>query len=321
MRLNLEKQIAGETTIEKLPENILLDILRYLSMKDRCRSRRVCKNWSRVLSDNSLWRHVDLLEYRLELRTMWKIVRTHFSPCLLTMKIRGHVLAGDHKSWRAPLSDAMLKNLAARCPNLQLLHLHDCGTSNISFASLPPSITCLKIVSSFWQPRWMKDKQKHLAKLEHLTLKSVQVDAYDLEDIAFWKSLKCLSLMGCYRLGTSGVKTIADHLTELELLNLSGTHIDDLAVHHIAACLTKLKELSLAKCPSVSNGALATIAEGLPVLNKLDISYCPRITMIGLESLFISKLSVLIVERLKRLSETEIQTLKSGFPEDFILIA
>ncbi|CAG5117234.1 unnamed protein product [Candidula unifasciata] len=320
--MNLENQIAGETTIEKLPDNILLEILRYLSLKDRCRSRRVCKNWNRILSDNSLWRHVDLLEYRLDLRTMWKIVRTHFSPCLSSIKIRGYTRADGRKKRKASLSDPMLKELAARCPNLQLLHLHDCRTNNISFACLPPSITCLQMVSSIWQPRWMKDKQNHLKKLEHLTLdNSVRVDAFDLEDIAFWKNLKRLSLMGCYRVGTSGVKTISDNLTELELLNLSGTHIDDLAVHHIAHHLKKLKQLYLARCISISNGALATIAEGLPLLKKLDISYCRYITMVGLESLFGIKLSVLIIGGMDRLSEEDIQTLKRGFPEHFILKA
>ncbi|CAG5117236.1 unnamed protein product [Candidula unifasciata] len=299
----------------------MLEILRYLPIDNRCRVRRVCKTWNRIVSDNSLWRHVDLLEYRLDLRTMWKFVRTHFSPCLLTMKIQGYAQAGNHKRWRALLSDSMLKELAACCPNLWLLHLHDCRTNNLSFESLPPSITCLKIVSTIWRPRWIKDKQKHLAKLEHLTLdKSVRVDAYDLEDIAFWKNLKRLSLMGCSRIGKTHVETFAYNFTELELLNLSGTNINHSALHDIAHYLKKLKELYLAGIQSVNDEIVACIAEGLPVLNKLDLSYCEFVSLEGLESLCDSRLAVLIFKHFPALSEKDVQGFRTSFPANFILI-
>ncbi|CAG5117233.1 unnamed protein product [Candidula unifasciata] len=291
----LESQIA-KTTIEKLPENIMLQIMQYLPMKDRCRVRRVNKTWNRIIFDQSLWRHVDLLDYYLPLKTLWKIFRIYLSPCLLTLKMQGIVYAENSTREKSSLSEALLQELSARCPKLRLLHVQKCKISSISFEWLPSSITCLEMVDAFWQPRWMKDKQKHLPKLEHLTLdNSEMVSDCDLEDVAVWKDLKLLSLKGCERVGTAGVITISKHLSELEFLNISSTDIREVAVHYIAQHLKKLKELILARCTSVTDRAVAIIAAGLPVLNKLDISFCEFVTMRGLEPLFVNKQAVLIL--------------------------
>ena len=50
---------------------------------------RVCTRFRRITCDNSLWRHVDLLPYRLNVGKTWKVMRSHLSDCLLTFKIRG----------------------------------------------------------------------------------------------------------------------------------------------------------------------------------------------------------------------------------------
>ena len=50
---------------------------------------RVCRRWRRIVLDKSLWHHVDLLPYQLDLRKMWKLVRAHLSDRLQTLRIRG----------------------------------------------------------------------------------------------------------------------------------------------------------------------------------------------------------------------------------------
>ncbi|CAG5133112.1 unnamed protein product, partial [Candidula unifasciata] len=260
----------------------------------------VCKKWNQILSDNSLWRHVDLTEYRLDLKAIWKLVRYHLSPSLLTLKIQCYAYADSNSKGRALVSKALLRELSTRCPNLRLLHLNECKMNSIPFKYLPPSTTCLDMVCSRWKSRWMKDKQMHLPNLQQLSLVlSGQMNDFDIGDIA----------------------TFAKHLTELEVLNLILLKIDDSAVQYIALHLKKLQKLRFVHCHSITDRAVISIAEGLPALNMLDISYCPRITMRGLKSLFVCKLSVLIVGREYSLSEKKKQILKTGFPENFVLIA
>uniref|UniRef100_A0A3Q3N791 F-box and leucine rich repeat protein 12 n=1 Tax=Mastacembelus armatus TaxID=205130 RepID=A0A3Q3N791_9TELE len=53
--------------LDYLPENILIDVLSYLSVRELVRAGRVCKRWKRLVKDQRLWRLVDL--------TAWKGVR------------------------------------------------------------------------------------------------------------------------------------------------------------------------------------------------------------------------------------------------------
>ncbi|BFZ17163.1 hypothetical protein BsWGS_20202 [Bradybaena similaris] len=309
-----QSQVTGEATINKLPEHILLDILSFLSIRDRCRSRRVCSKWKQILSDDFLWRHVDLLEFPISLQTLWRLVRAHFSPRMSTLKIRGYDHLGGFNKGKESISEAVLKRIAARCPNLQVLHLMDCDTKTISFESLPTSIVGLEMVHCLWKPGWMTDKQNHLPKLEHLSLdRSVLVQASDMEDICVWRNLKYLSISTFLYEGNSCVTTIATNLKELEYLNICGTDIDDDAVYHIAQHLKKLKYLCLGECFSVTDNGVAQIATGLPLLNKLDISHCCHVTMRGLETLFGGSIRELVVVGLTDLSEKEKKELKKCF--------
>ncbi|BFZ16337.1 hypothetical protein BsWGS_19376 [Bradybaena similaris] len=308
-----ENNITGEATINELPENILLQIMSYLTMKDRCRLRRVCQKWNQIMNYDSLWRHVDLLEFPIGLKTLWRLVRTRFSPRMSVLKLRGYdPLDGDHKRKKS-LSDAVLKKIAACCPNLQVLHLKNCRTETIKFESLPTSIVCLEIVDCYLVPGWMADKQKHLPKLEHLNLDySDCFDDVDMCYICDWSNLKYLSMINDF-VGNEGVITIANNLCELEYLNICWTDIDDDAVYHITQHLKKLRQLCLAECCRVTDKGIVEIATGLPMLDRLDISHCCLVTMRGLETLFDGSIRELIAVGLTELSNKDKRALKRSF--------
>ncbi|KAI8786538.1 F-box/LRR-repeat protein 12-like isoform X1 [Biomphalaria glabrata] len=276
----------NDLSVIHLPENIVLQILGYLSVKDRCIAGRVCKQWRRIVKDNSLWRHVNLLEYRLDLPKMWKVFRAHFSPCLLTFRIKGFAHSDSIKRKKPSLSDAMLKELSIRCPNLTLLELHDCNTDNLTFESLPTTLTSLLITYSTWQPRWLKGHHGHLTKLESLDLsKSVRVDNLDIEDIAKLTNLKELSLSGCYRIDGSNFELIAKNLVRLDKLNISYTGVDELAIHHISRHMKCLQELYISHCPNINDSSLTLVATGLSKLRIIDVTHCEEVTITGLETL------------------------------------
>jgi len=268
-----------------LPDALLLHVLSYLPVKERCCSGRVCRRWRNIVADNSLWRHVDLLSYHLDLNRMWKILRAHFSSCLKTMKIRGFAHTGTtRKRKKSSISDSMLKELSNRCPNLTVLHLQDCKTENISVENIPSTVKELSISKSSWKPRWLKDQQKYLTNINSLILtRTVRIDRFDLQDIAQITELRKLDLSGCYRIKDDDIEVVAKYLVKLEILNLSFTHIDDLGVHHIARNLKNLKELYLRSC-DLSDGMLANLII-CPHLKVLDISDNERLTSEGIKSL------------------------------------
>ncbi|XP_018549258.1 uncharacterized protein LOC108895077 isoform X2 [Lates calcarifer] len=56
--------------LDYFPENILIDVLSFLSVRELVRAGRVCKRWKRLVKDQRLWRVVDLTAWKgvLELR-------------------------------------------------------------------------------------------------------------------------------------------------------------------------------------------------------------------------------------------------------------
>ncbi|XP_060083889.1 F-box/LRR-repeat protein 12-like [Ylistrum balloti] len=302
-----------DVNIKHLPENILLEILSYLSVKDLCRAGRVCRAWRRVVRDNTLWRHVDLLPYRLNLQKMWKVIRAHFSECLLTMKVRGFVESAGPKQKKPSLSDAMLLDLRERCPNIRDLHLHMCNTDNISANNLPRSLTRLVLHGCSWQPRWLKGHEENLQKIEGLDLSCCsRVDSFDMQDIGNWKGLKVLKLNGLYRLNEKGIQHVATSLPLLERLELSYTQCTELAVHHISRHLKNLCHLNMSNCSLLNDSAVETLSSGLHKLEYLDLKSNSQLTISGLSSLRACKrLSVLVFD-LK--DDTEKHMLQAELP-------
>lgn len=270
-----------QSNIEQLPDNIILEILSYLSVKDLCISGRVSRRWRRIARDNSLWRHVDLLPYRLVPQRIWKVIRTHLSECLLTLKIKGFVDTGLPNQKKHSLTNAMLQDIKERCPNIRELHLHGCNTEILDVSLLPVSIKSLTIASSSWQPRWLK--QADLSNLVYLNLnESVRVDNFDLDDIIKCSNLKKLVLEKCYRISDPGFQKIATNLTNLEELDLSGTQCSDLALHHFSRHLVNLRTLVLKRCNNITNSGLFTLVTGLKKLECLDVTKCKQVSKTGI---------------------------------------
>ena len=213
------------------------------------------------------------------------------------------------------MSDAMLKELGNRCPNLWLLQLDDCNTDNISVESLPSSLNSLAVTRSTWQSRWLKDKSQFLPNVENLDLSgSVRVDRFDLQDISQLSNLSRLSLDGCYRLKGPDIEVVVKALPSLISLNVSSTCLDQEAWHHIARHAKKLQEFHVAFCSSLDDSSLVTLTLGLSNLKKIDLSGCAALSIKGLESLWsLRKLETLIMKQKPNVTSKELDSLKEGF--------
>ncbi|XP_067677099.1 F-box/LRR-repeat protein 12-like [Haliotis asinina] len=307
-------------SMNSLPDNIILEILAYLPVKDRCISGRVCRRWRRIVQDNSLWRHVDLLPYVLSLNKMWKVMRAHFSECLLTMKLGGFCDPKSTKWKKHSLSDAMLLDLQERCPKMLSLTLVKCNTDNLNSKNLPRSLKQLTMNQCAWTPRWLKTSND--LDLTNLDLtKCSRVDNLDLGDITEkFPNLKHLVLNHCYRVTESGLEKIVTTLTNLTHLELSDTACSDLTIHHMCRKLPHLKNLNLSRCGQMNQSSLGTIAGALKELQSLNLSYCRQVSLEGLIQLTAAPaLCNLVLEGCK-LTEADIKSLKDSFGENVHLV-
>ncbi|KAJ8389257.1 hypothetical protein AAFF_G00121220 [Aldrovandia affinis] len=108
-------------SIDYFPENILIDILSYLSIRELVRTGRVCKRWRRLVKDQRLWRAVDLTEWKgVTSRTLWVLLRQYLGCGLRCLSLRGLLLSARAGAF---LSESWLQALASRCPRLRRLSL------------------------------------------------------------------------------------------------------------------------------------------------------------------------------------------------------
>ncbi|XP_013385202.1 F-box/LRR-repeat protein 12 [Lingula anatina] len=234
--------LTRSPSIESLPENIVVEIFHYLSTKDLCRIARVCSQWRRIANDKTLWKHVDLSDYKINLPNMWKLMRAHFSEAVLTVKMRGFLDSGPKKK-KPSFSEAALKDMRERCPNVRELHiiLSNLEDVNLKRSPLPSSLTLLNLSKCIFPAEWYPEIVSQLPKLTHLILQGCKVNNTHLKEICKAKTLKSLDLHGCYRINDDGINTVAKSLPNLEELIITGCIYSDEGLHHVSCNLKKLK--------------------------------------------------------------------------------
>ncbi|KAJ8246864.1 hypothetical protein GJAV_G00256210 [Gymnothorax javanicus] len=133
-------------SIEYFPENIIIDILSYLSVKELVRSGRVCKRWRRLVKDQRLWRTVDLSEWKgVTSRTLWVLLRQYLGSGLRCLRLRGLLLSVRAGTF---LSEPWLQALASRCPRLRRLSLLHADLGGLrSCLLLPRTLQVLELRS------------------------------------------------------------------------------------------------------------------------------------------------------------------------------
>ncbi|XP_074643161.1 F-box/LRR-repeat protein 12-like [Tubulanus polymorphus] len=268
---------AAPACIQNLPENLILDIFKHLPIKDRCRICRVCRQWRRIVHDKKLWKHVDLMDHPLNLTKLWTFVRSHFSDCLLSLKMKGFMYSkvGAKKWKKATLSDAMLKELQERCPNLQELCMSHANLESVNSSCFPIKLKKLTIISSClpFNKAWLDEN--FIPELTHLDLSyTPAVTAAFVKGLGTRTKLISLKLNGCYRLTGSLYDSLWELFPNLEVLELSSTCLTDVSIHHICRFNLKLRHFNMSDCTQVTELGLANILQCLSHLQSLNISKC-----------------------------------------------
>ena len=211
------------------------------------------------------------------------------------------LIFADVANWNKPsLSDAMLKELQERSPNLRQFGLMELSVANISAANLPPKLHHLSITQSLVPPGWFKPivAQDLISELCYLDLSnSTKTSNADLKDLCSRKEIQTLKLGGCYRVTEEGLKVVAETLKGLRVLDISETQCTDLALHHISRNLSELTQLDMTKCGKVTDGGVATVAALLKKLEMLKLNGCCKVTDGALQA---------VAATLKRLTVLEI---------------
>lgn len=222
--------------LDYFPENILIDVLSYLNVRELVRAGRVCKRWKRLVKDQKLWRSVDLTTWKgVTSRILWLLLRQYLGCGLRCLRLRGLLLSARGGVF---LSESWLKALSTKCPRLTKLYLLHADLRGLhSCRLLPRSLRVLELCGcelprEFFsqtspasqeraEPASSDQKQRrcHEGKrpgstsgisIERLVLNNMpSFTDQHLKSLTSWEKLSRLELRDAFRVTASGLRTCA----------------------------------------------------------------------------------------------------------------
>ncbi|XP_069027729.1 F-box/LRR-repeat protein 12-like [Embiotoca jacksoni] len=226
--------------LDYFPENILIDVLSYLSVRELVRAGRVCKRWKRLVKDQRLWRTVDLTAWKgVTSRILWVLLRQYLGCGLRCLRLRGLLLSARGGTF---LSESWLKALATKCPRLSKLYLLHADLRCLPNCQiLPPSLQVLELrgcelprvffsqptspahpqesaeaTSSVGAQQQGKDRKGKVLNspsgvgIERLVLNNVpSFTDQHLQSLTSWERLSRLELRDTFRVTANGLRSCA----------------------------------------------------------------------------------------------------------------
>lgn len=249
-----------------LDQTCLLAVFRHLTPETLVTCALVCKQWSTVCVDPSLWQRMNCAQYKLSASLLTAIVRRQPEHLILDWTS----LAKQQLMWligRMP----SLKNLSLQGTPIQaVLGLHTCLCPPLQVLDLSfvRGLNDSAIRDIFSAP---KDSRPGMAdsKSRLRQLKVLKVAGTDISDVALryitqdLPTLVQLDLSSCQRITDSGVAQIGGsvsagkHLVELDLSNCK--LVTDLSLDYLEKC-EALTRLDLRHVPLVPTQAVIRFA-------------------------------------------------------------
>uniref|UniRef100_A0A3B3C2H8 F-box and leucine rich repeat protein 12 n=1 Tax=Oryzias melastigma TaxID=30732 RepID=A0A3B3C2H8_ORYME len=200
--------------LDYFPENILIDVLSFLSVRELVRAGRVCKRWKRLVKDQRLWRTVDLTAWKgVTSRILWVLLRQYFGCGLRCLRLRGLLLSARGGTF---LSESWLKGLSNKCPRLSKLCLLHADLRTLPNCHLlPPSLRVLELRGCELPRGFFYQKVKGQASplgisIESLVLNNVpSFTDQHLQSLTSWERLSRLELRDTFRITANGLRSCA----------------------------------------------------------------------------------------------------------------
>jgi len=245
----------------------MLPVFEFLTPAELAKCALVCRAWSTMSMDPSLWRKLDVTGKRLTASCLAGVVKRQ--PEVLLM------------DWTA-IAKRQLEWMIAKLTRLKVLSLQGCSWSGVtalrSSSVVPPSLTALDlsyvtgmtdaslrdVLSPPSDSRSSSNDNTNRARFRNLrTLKLAGVDIGDVSlryVVQYAPSLVELDLSQNYRITDAGIAQlttpVGNAVSTLQVLDLSGcVAVTDASLEHLLKC-TALRRLDLKQTPKITMVAI-----------------------------------------------------------------
>ncbi|KAI9679783.1 MAG: hypothetical protein M1817_004797 [Caeruleum heppii] len=314
----------------RLPEEIKIRILGYLTHRELARCAKVSQSWHKTCFDGQLWTSIDATDYyrRLTPQSLQKLL-TGAGPFLKDIQLRGcsqlRKIPGDEgisdmcrnleniSLEGCLLNEKPLYFLLARNKSLVHVNLSGlCAATNSACRTIAKNCPQLEYLNISWchniNNRGVAAVVDGCSKLKDLRVSDIK----GLNDKSFMNrlfeknTLERLVLHHCSEVGDDGLKVLMEGIDN-EVDPLTGrAHVPP----------RKLRHLDLSKNPTLTDKSLQSMVGNVPDLEGLQLGGCHELTDAAFTDLFDSmpKLTHLDLEELTEISNVTLQKLsKSEF--------
>jgi len=253
------EEADGRVNINNLFPEILCLIFQKLDLQTKGRAAQVCSRWRDAVYLKSVWKGVTA---RLHLRRS--------NPTLFPSLVRRGIKKVQVLSLRKSL-----RELVNGIPNLESLNLSGCY--NLSDSALDTAL----------------NRDLPNMKILNLSLCKDMTDNSLGRIATHCKNLESLDLGGCTKITNTGLLLISWGLKRIKRLNLrSCWQVSDHGIGHLTGINSQpstgaqhLQDLCLQDCQKITDESLKHIADGLPSVERINLSFCLSVTDTGLKSL------------------------------------
>merc|ERR1719412_30843 len=237
------------STIDSLPDKVLLKIFSYLSLREICQYAVVCKKWNMVSQDTRLWGFVSL---RPEISGLHIDRADTLTNNIMPTKFAG----GNLRYLELPselIAPQVLQDLAKRCPNLTHLLLDFSQANQLhDFTDLSAFPTKLKFLALY-----LSD--------------TIFLDNFMKRIYSFINGLEMLNIVGTYEKAeleegevyeVVNIKTLKQATPNLRIINLYGiSFIDDTHIEAFSSNCIQLQVLCVNYCSRVTGSSLKILLQ------------------------------------------------------------
>ncbi|XP_046382820.1 F-box/LRR-repeat protein fbxl-1 isoform X1 [Ischnura elegans] len=242
----LKRSPFANTTIDKLPDKVLLSIFSYLTHREICRMARVCRKWRMIAYDTRLWKAVSLRPeisglHVGSLESLLALISIRFGPSLRYIELPIELI-----------THTVLHELASKCPNLTHMLLD---------------------FSTAMQLHDFSEMQAFPTKLKYMCIclsEVIFMEGFMRKIYNFINGLEILHLIGTYE------KVEEEEEEIYEVIN----------VHKLKSATPNLRVINLYGINFVDDSHIEAFSSNCIQLECLAVNFCPKVTGSSLKSLF-----------------------------------
>ncbi|XP_050453026.1 S-phase kinase-associated protein 2 isoform X1 [Cataglyphis hispanica] len=282
--------IKGEDKFNKLSDEIILMILKWLPKKCLVRSMFVCKRWCQIARDEALWTRLDLGSKVLSEGTLGHILPRGIQILRLAQAeiadpifCEGSEVLNDSYISKlqyldlsmAVISPTGLAALLSKCKYLKKLSLENCIVNRDCCKAISQNIE-LEVLNLTMCKNMNIECIMDLMKLKNLTVLNMAWCSLDSECMTLLcktlpSSILRLNLAGCRKTMTDdNVKDLSRRCPDIIELDLSDCAMLTIHTVHNLLNFSRLEHLSLSRCYSIPQSAYIRLAH-IPCLLYLDV--------------------------------------------------